>query len=233
MTRPYTNSVIEFNPNDLNYIAWTQIRLITTRFFPLKHSYTFKRRHIWIFTSERASWIASWNIKFDRVEVTSSLYILTKFSCAMERKLILKTNTKPSEGLVLINILCYFLGPVPTNYYCNGSEELFHICRSDEYADTSEKQKERNENISLEKMHWKVKQMILVAIYRESIAQLVSSVCKLSAPAMHLLLKTSQRYLQMEKSLIFFKQVQQKLKHGNKNLGFQLKWRWNLWGVLF
>lgn len=82
-------------------------------------------------------------------------------------------------------------------------------------------------------MHWKVKQMILVAIYRESIAQLVSSVCKLSAPAMHLLLKTSQRYLQMEKSLIFFKQVQQKLKHGNKNLGFQLKWHWNLWGVLF
>ena len=42
---------------------------------------------------------------------------------------------------------------------------------------------------------------------------------------MHLLLKTSQRYLQMEKSLIFFKQVQQKLKHGNKNLGVQLKWR--------
>lgn len=41
---------------------------------------------------------------------------------------------------------------------------------------------------------------------------------------MHLLLKTSQRYLQMEKSLIFFKQVQQKLKHENKNLGFQLKW---------
>ena len=131
MTRPYTNSVIEFNPNDLDHIARTQIRLITTRFFPLKHSYTFKRRHIWIFTSERASWIASWNIKFDRVEVTSSLYILTKFSCAMERKLILKTNTKPSEGLVLINILCYFLGPVLTNYYCNGLEELFHICRSD------------------------------------------------------------------------------------------------------
>ena len=70
------------------------------------------------------------------------------------------------------------------------------------------------------KMYWKVKQMILEAIYRESIAQLVSSVCKLSAPAMHLLLKTSQRYLQMEKSLIFFKRVQQKLKHGKKNLGF-------------
>ena len=108
-----------------------------------------------------------------------------------------------------------------------------HLPERYQYADTSEKQKERNENISLEKMHWKVKQMILVAIYRESMAQLVSSVCKLSAPAMHLLLKTSQRYLQMEKSLIFFKQVQQKLKHGNKNLGFQLKWRWNLWGVLF
>lgn len=49
----------------------------------------------------------------------------------MERKLILKTNSKPLEGLVLINILCYFLGPVPTSYYCNGSEELFHICRND------------------------------------------------------------------------------------------------------
>ena len=43
----------------------------------------------------------------------------------MERKLILKTNSKPSEGLVLINIFCYFLGPVLTNYYCNGLEELF------------------------------------------------------------------------------------------------------------
>lgn len=49
----------------------------------------------------------------------------------MERKLILKTNSKPSEGLVLINIFCYFLGPVLTNYYCNGLEELFHICWSD------------------------------------------------------------------------------------------------------
>ena len=144
----------------------------------------------------------------------------------MERKLILKTNSKPLEGLVLINILCYFLGPSTHQFLLQRIRKTFsHLPERYQYADTSEKQKERNENISLEKMHRKVKQMILVAIYRESIAQLVSSVCKLSAPAMHLLLKTSQRYLQMEKSLIFFKQVQQKLKHGNKNLGFQLKWR--------
>ena len=119
-----------------------------------------------------------------------------------------------------------FSGPSTHQFLLQRIRKTFsHLPERYQFADTSEKQKERNETFRQKKMYWKVKQMILEAIYRESIATLVSSVCKLSAPAMHLLLKTSQRYLQMEKSLIFFKQVQQKLKHGNKNLGFQLKWR--------
>ena len=70
----------------------------------------------------------------------------------MERKLILKTNSKPLEGLVLINILCYFLGPSTHQFLLQRIRKTFsHLPERYQFADTSEKQKERNENISPEK----------------------------------------------------------------------------------
>lgn len=145
MTRPYTNSVIEFNPNDLNYIAWTQIRLITTRFFPLKHSYTLQRRHIWICTSERASCIASWKTKFDRVEVTSSLYISTKFWLCHGKEIDLEDYFKALGRTGLNKYIVLFSGPSTHQLLLQRIRRTFsHLPERYQFADTSEKQKERN-----------------------------------------------------------------------------------------